>query len=196
MTEYDLTDLGIADPLNIEGALTKLRVVAGAPVVFLLDEHHNTPLTITQNIQNAEELVNEADVTLITSESHFAGMAAGVATRHNLTPQFAEHFAGQAGLVVEGVESEELSLQLNLDVGNVIWPGITVRTHPNDRIRSHYFIGGLFRARRQHALDGNAILNAGGHHNDDIAEMINWGEIDALVGVVASYVRIRPTAYP
>ncbi len=42
MTEYDLSDCGIAGlgTIEVEGALTKVRIVAGAPIVFLFDEHH------------------------------------------------------------------------------------------------------------------------------------------------------------
>jgi hypothetical protein len=44
ITQYDLLDCGVdgLGTIAVEGALTKLRVVAGAPILFLLDEHDTT----------------------------------------------------------------------------------------------------------------------------------------------------------
>jgi hypothetical protein len=50
-------------PVQIEGTLTKLRVIAGAGVVFLFDDYHTTPQCIAENIQNTDELIANAGVS-------------------------------------------------------------------------------------------------------------------------------------
>ena len=78
MTEYDLSDCGIdgLGTIEVEGALTKARIVAGAPIVFLFDEHHTTPQCIVESIQNAQTLIDHAGVMRLYVESHAAGQAA------------------------------------------------------------------------------------------------------------------------
>jgi hypothetical protein len=200
MTDYDLSDCGIdgLGTIEVEGALTKVRIVAGAPIVFLFDEHHTTPQCITENIQNAQTLIDDAGVTRLYVESHLAGQAADQLTLVSGAPQFADHFIALGNVEVEGVENRELFDQQHLDVGApFLWPGITLRSHPYDRVRSHCFIAGLFRSWRAAEMAGNVVLNAGRHHIDDVCDMIHWGEIDVLTGVAAvTYIRIRPTSCP
>jgi hypothetical protein len=196
--QEDLSKLGISTSLNIEGRLEILREVQNAAVVFLIDEYHLHPPSLLQNKQNGDELVRNAGVDLILSESHEAGVKAMSSTLVDPPgcPDFANHFVNRAGLVVEGAECKALFDQQESDTSHPRWAGITARTHPIDRVRSLFFIGAVFCARRQHKLAGNAILNAGSHHNDDIVDLIRSGLIDELVGEPASYVRIRATAYP
>ena len=201
MTEYDLSDCGIdgLETIEVEGALTKVRIVAGAPIAFLFDEHHTTSQCIAENIQNAQTLIDNAGVGRLYVESHAAGQAADQLTLVSGAPQFANHFFVSLGNVeVEGVENHELFDQQHLDVGAPLhWPGITLRSHPYDRVRSHCFIASLFRNWRAAEMAGNVVLNAGRHHIDDVCDMIQWGEIDVLTGVAAvTYIRIRPTSYP
>lgn len=200
MTEYDLSDCLIAGlgTIDVEGALTKVRIIAGAPIAFLFDEHHTTPQCIAENIQNAQTLIDNANVTRLYVESHVAGQTADQLTLVNAAPQFADHFIALGNVEVEGVENRELFDQQHLDLGApLLWPGITLRSHPYDRVRSHCFIASLFRNWRGAELAGNVLLNAGRHHVDDVCDMIQWGEIDVLTGVAAvSYIRIRPTSYP
>ena|GEM_PF-4719660 len=177
---------------------TKLRVVPGARIVFLFDEHHLTPQCIAENIQNAQILIDNVDVNYLYVESHAAGQAADPLTVVSGSPQFADHFIALGNVGIEGVENRELFDQQHIDVGALLlWPGITLRAHPYDRVRSHCFIGSLFRSWRGEGMTGNVVLNAGRHHIDDIGDMINGGEIDTLTGVPAvTYIRIRPTSYP
>jgi hypothetical protein len=52
---------------------------------------------------------------------------------------------GLGTIEVEGVENRELFDQQHQDVGApLLWPGITLRSHPYDRVRSHCFIASLF----------------------------------------------------
>jgi len=173
-------------------------IVAGAPIVFLFDEHHTTPDCIQENIQNAQTLIDRARVTRLYVESHAAGHAADQLTQVSSAPQFANHFIGLGTVEVEGVENRELFDQQHLDVGQrPLWPRIALRDHPYDRVRSHCFIASVFRNWRGAEMDGNVILNAGRHHIDDIHDIIQWGEIDGLTGVApVTYIRIRPTSYP
>jgi hypothetical protein len=200
MTEYDLSACGIIGLglVEVEGVLTELRIVPGARIVFLFDEHHTTAQCIAENIQNAQILIDDAGVNRLYVESHAAGQAADQLNVVSGGPQFADHFIAQGNVEIEGVENRELFDQQHLDVGApLFWHGITLHTHPYDRVRSHCFIGSLFRSWRGEGMTGNVVLNAGRHHVDDIRDIIQWGEIDTLTGVAAvTYIRIRPTSYP
>jgi len=199
MTEYDLSDCGLQglNMLSIEGVLTKVRIVAGAPILFMLDEHHTTPACIKQNIQNTQVLINGADVQALYVESHKAGEAASQLSLVSANSVFADHFIEQCQVVIEGVENKELHEQQHIDVAPPLWNEITVRSHPYDRARSLSFIASVFRNWRSRGMTGNAVLNMGGHHADDICDWIALGALDSLSGVSdLSYLRIRPTAHP
>lgn len=157
-----------------------------------------TPQCIAENIQNAQTLIDDAGVTRLYVESHLAGQAADQLTLVSGAQQFADYFIAQGNIEVEGVENRELFDQQHLDVGQpLLWPGLTLRSHPYDRVRSHCFIASLFRNWRGAEMAGNVILNAGRNHIDDIRDIVQWGEIDGLTGIPAvTYIRIRPTAYP
>jgi len=193
MAAYNLSHLGIVQPVNVEGVVTELQT-AGKPVLFLIDEHHTTPDCITQNIANLTELVAKAGVKLIGVESHMLGDASPV-TACNDHPEVANNFLGQAGVTVVGVESAELFAQMEEDIYNGRWVA-GAKTHPNNYLRSYSYLAGLFRLRREKNLDGNLALNAGRAHIDHIAEMVRCGRADELAGQAVHYVRVRATAYP
>jgi len=198
-TVFSLAALGINDQITVEGTLEILRVVSFAPIVFLLMEHHDTPASITQNMDAAEELVAHASVKLLGAESRESQDNNPSDNAFNEHPEFFNHFSGRPGLNVIGIESKPLSDAIQTDVmppplGN--WPGITIRQHPYDTVRSCFFLASVFRFRRIGKIDGNVIVNAGGKHILDISRIALNGEADILTGAPVSYVRVRPTAYP
>ena len=193
MQAYNLSHLGIAQPVNIEGVVIELHS-DGMPVLFLIEEHHTTPECIAQNIANLTQLVANADVKLIGVESHVLGDAAP-GTVCNDHPEVANTFLNQAGVTVVGVESAELCNQIEEDIFDGFW-ATGANTHPNNYLRSYFYLAGLFRFRRERGLDGNLALNAGRAHIDHIEKMVRCGRADELAGQAVAYVRVRATAYP
>lgn len=192
MQKFDLSGVGLKGIVQIDGTADILRVAANAPVVFMFDEHHSLPC-INMNIANAEMLIAQVAVGLFGVESHKEGCQIAQGTQLNNFPQFAEHFHA-LGQYVRGLENEQISIDLEDDINNGIWPAVD--QHPFNYIRSHYFLATLFRIRRTDGLHDQLILNVGRKHVDHVAQMIIRGEIDEIAGEPASYVRIRSTAYP
>jgi hypothetical protein len=205
-SEYVLIEYGIVTPIRILGSATKLLPALGVPVVFLIDETH-TQACIAQNIDNAKELVQRCNVSLVGVESHLGGFEwddcshryssnfnnGENTTPFNTCPQFAEGMR-KSGAKVLGVECRGLSNELECDfMNNPPPPPISDRQFNVDR--SKHFIITLFQLRSKHGLDGNLILNAGGNHNSHIARWIQAGIIESITGVKSAYIRLRAPAY-
>ncbi len=194
MQQFVLKEMGFDVDVDLEGELTILQAVPGAPAVFLFDEHHTTPECIEQNIANGEALISVLGSPMIGVESHSSFEKPSDATRLNEHPEFAIHFQNN-GHPVYGVECVQLLGEQAYDMENRLWR--EAGTHPLNRLRSHYYIWCLFGIwRRRSKKDRFMFLNVGRKHNDHIATLIASGEIVHLAGTEASYVRLRPTAYP
>jgi hypothetical protein len=205
LNEYDLTSVGIAQPIRIRGALQILKSGCNCPVVFLIDERHELEC-ISQNADNALTLFTQCDVSLVGVESEYGGYEwdqydekylerfdrGESGKRANEWPQFAEALK-KRGAKVLGVECHGLAgklectkLEQNLeDIGEN-----TLNVN-----RSEHFIRTLFQLRSSHGLCGNMILNVGGNHNTHIAAWIEDGSIETKTGHKAAYVRLRAPAY-
>lgn len=195
MPEYNLQHLGIEHILTIEGTLTELQANAGNPVVFLIDERHDHNASIAQNVTNAEHLVEHANVLLIGVESHHMDDAGlGGQCSDEIDPVFATHLVDVEAVTVAGVESRELFELMNDDTAGLTAAQIAV--YPLNFLRSYYFLMALFRHRRQRAIAGNMLLNAGLNHINHIRQLIQWGGVQQLAGMPASYVHIRATSFP
>ena len=195
MSEYTLTQFGIAFPVDINGALTILREVAGAPVVLLVDEHHTTPDCISQNEHNTNKLISPSRDHLVGVESHAALDDPATAQPVNEHPEFAIAMV-KHGFTVIGVENTDLCDEVLSDIAYEGWPAGNIKGHPNNQKRSRYFIELLSREFQNRNLTGWMVLNAGRSHIDDIVAVIKDGTIDALAGAPFSYIRLRAVAYP
>ena len=193
MASVDLTAVGIANPVAIDGSVSIAAANPGTPILFLLQEHHATLATIQENIDNAQELINTANVDLIGAESHSADEDIDQLTRINNQPAFADHFSQQATRIV-GIEYRDVFNHLDQDTSTDAWGGVTVRTHPLNIVRSFAFVGSLFRTRNFDALTGNIILNAGGEHVSHIASAPQT--VMNIAHTQLSIVCIRPPSYP
>jgi hypothetical protein len=198
MAIYQLQHLGIGHDLDIDGTLTELPGgAAGQPIVFLIDEYHETPgqplVHITQNIANVEELCRHASIGLIGVESHYMSDV-GMGGQCNNCPRFADYFHTTSG-PVWGMESPEVYDMMIQDLGQN--PTLAaIAPYPMNYLRSYYYVAALFRRRHEEKLQGNMVLNSGKIHIDHIVQLHGWGGIGQLAGMTASYVRIRSTAYP
>lgn len=188
--KHEYPSLGI--DVEFDGTLTVLREVDGAPIVFLLDERHGHDVVL-RNIEIGDIVIPNR-VAVIGAESHFAYLSVDEKSAANEDPRFANHFLTQKRCVV-GVESEQLYEVQRKEFATGEWP--VLRTHPFNYLRSHFFLAPLFYAwRKLGAAKYHLLLNVGRVHNDDIAKMIERGEIDEIAGQQASYVRIRSSHYP
>jgi len=209
-TEYTLPEYGIAESIKILGAVLKLLPSLNVPIVFLIDENHGSDDCIDQNITNATELIQKAQIELIGVESHEGGLEwndydegrytdvfnMGANTAPVSTcPRFAESMRASRA-AVRGVECLCMSNQEEVDFyPGGSWHGKPKRDHPLNKKRSEHFIRTLLELRSRQQLHGNVILNAGGDHNSDIASWIKDGTIEAKAGHKAAYVRVRAPAF-
>lgn len=206
-TEYHLQEYGIAGPIKIVGALTKLLPKSDVPIVFLIDETHEAEC-IAQNTAIADVLVEQCNVSLIGVESRTGGFKWDDIYHHDYTsdfdcgedstpindwPGFAEHMS-RSRVKVVGVECQGLSNELECDLMDNP-PPPPIKDRKFNVLRSEHFIRTLFQLRRHYNLTGNLILNVGGNHNSHIASWITNQTIDTKAGQGAAYVRLRAPAY-
>jgi hypothetical protein len=92
MQQFDLAAVGLAGMVNIEGTATVLRFSPNKPIVFLIDEWHDMPLVIEQNIENGDQIRAAVPIGLVGVESHEANQPALPAYCINQHPEFALHF--------------------------------------------------------------------------------------------------------
>jgi hypothetical protein len=210
MKKYALPQIGLAVPLRLEAQLTVLRIVAGAPTVFLVDEYHEAPACIEQNIVNALILIPRAGIDVVGVEGFEGGYQYddynGSYTQEyipgNITeekkmsthPEFAQAMK-EDGRTVVGVDCRGLDSEIVSQIDTGDYTG-AVKDHPNQKRRSEHMIKTLFLERARVNGTGALLLNAGRNHIDDIKQWIDDNTIDAKAGTPASYIRIRSTAYP
>ena len=209
--EYNFQDLGINLPLKLFG---DSRILCGEqPIVFLIDENHdNLNSCIDRNIQNAKELITNANVEIIGVESLAGGKEWDEETQNYVTddcnekyykevllkqyknncPKFANDLCENYRHLIVGVESIGMTGKIEMDFqkGNPFYEQ-PVSSHPLHKERSKHFIKTLFEYYNSRQLIGNLILNCGSNHNSDIEEWIRNGEIDAIANHKASYVRLN-----
>lgn len=208
--EYNLQNLGIEMPLNLQGDLRILRTQIGLPVVFLFDEEHHNEGCLNNNLRNAIELITKGNIGIIGVESHSGGQVWDSNLRRylevddeydygsikispvNTWPNFANGLKNNVNFIY-GVECYFMMQKLNddvLEIGNQYF-GKDITEHPYNLERSKHFIRSLFELRAHLHSNGNLILNCGRDHNTHIEEWINTNKIDGISGFRANYVRIN-----
>lgn len=207
---YNLINLGIETPLNLEGDLRVLREEEGLPVVFLFDEEHLSTHCLNNNLYNANELITNANIGIIAVESHSGGQVWNSNLNSymevdeeydngsinispvNIWPNFANGLKNNVNYIY-GVECYFMMQQINdeiLESGNQHY-GKDIIEHPFNVERSKHFIRTLFEFKIKFNRNGNLILNCGRDHNTDIENWINTNEIDEIAQFRANYVRIN-----
>jgi len=210
MNRYSLPQIGLAVPLRVEGEITILRVVDGVPVVFLIDEHHETPACIDQNILNALIIIPRAGIDLVGVEGFEGGFRyddfqgdytqdyidgdLDPAKQIGTHPEFANAIK-EDGRKVVGVDCRGLDSEIVSQIATGEYAG-EVKDHPNQKRRSEHMIKTLFRERARLMCPGAMILNAGRHHIDDLKVWIDDNTIDGRTGTSAAYILVRAAAYP
>ena len=212
--EYDLKNIGIDEPLELFGSLTNLSIYYKAPIVFLFDEHHgNKNDCIIKNIENAKSLINNVNIALIGVESLAGGTEWDEETGDYVTDDLNEKYYKEVIIngwknncttfcdalsinnshLIIGVESVGMMNKIEVDIYNDNPADISnaITNHPLSKLRSKHFIKTLLEHYSSKQLTGNLILNCGSNHNEHIEEWIKGGEIDEIVGVKATYVRIN-----
>jgi hypothetical protein len=207
----DLKNIGIEKPLELFGSLTNLNGSDNAPIVFLFDEHHgNENDCIIKNIENAKTLINNANIVLIGVESLAGGVewseetgnyvqddynekwyAEGLKKYRNDHTEFLDELIKEYSSLIAGVESIGMMNKIEVDFYNANLSGKVEVAHHLHLERSRHFIKTLFDTYRIRQLSGNLILNCGSNHNRHIEEWVKSGEIDEIVDIRATYVRIN-----
>lgn len=189
--EYDLKQFGIESPVNIIGELTIIRCEAGLPTVFLFDENHdNLNECIDKNINNARELIQNANVRLVGVEN-FSSVA-------NLKARFAnELIEKNYSDYIKDVENIDLNHQLFCEINDMLdendSPNLRklIQNHPLNIKRSKHFIRALLEYYTSNNTNSNLILNCGGDHNTHIEGWVKSNEIDSIAGIKANYIRVN-----
>lgn len=201
----DLKEFGIKEPINIIGNYRILHFEKDAPIVFLIDEMHHNQNCINNNINNALELIQNANITLIGVESHSGGLKWDQYDQVyledelykmevvNTCPDFANGLLINHEEKIIGVECSDMldKIYCNQIVMDNPHYGKPIPEHPLNKERSIHFIKTLFEKRNELGLQGNLILNCGSNHNLDIEELIINHKIDDIVDIKASYVRLN-----
>ncbi len=211
--EYKLQNFGIEPMLELRGSLRILRNEIGLPLVFLIDENHdNSNNCIDKNIEDAKELIVNAEVVLIGVESLAGGKEWSIddedycnndfngkfyklqeSNWKNNCTKFADELSIKHKSKIFGVESMGMMEKIEIDAleGNPYFQR-DISTHPLNKVRSKHFIQTLFEHYNLlQTAGGNLILNCGRNHNTDIEEWIESGEIDAIAGYRANYLRLN-----
>ncbi len=212
--KYDTKNIGIYKPLELFGSITNLSISYKAPIVFLFDEHHgNENDCIIKNIENAKSLIRDGNIVLIGVESLAGGTEWDEETGDYVTDDLNEKYYKEViinrwknncttlsdALSIEnthmiiGVESVGMMNKIEVDIyiDNPVDIRNFITKHYLSKLRSKHFIKTLLEHYSSKQLIGNLILNCGSNHNEHIEEWINSGEIDEIVGVKATYLRIN-----
>ena len=211
--EYNLSSTGIKHPLELLGILKELRIVENAPVVFLFDENHdNENDCISKNIENAKTLIKSSNVVLIGVESMAGGKEWDTEIEDyrtvnsdienygryaiswtNNCKKFCDELKINHGNLIIGVESIGMMDKTETDCydKNPQDKKAFIKNHRVTKLRSMHFIQTLVSYYSTNSLFGNLILNCGSDHNTHIEEWIKKGEIDEIVGLKATYIRIN-----
>lgn len=201
----NLNEFGFTEPLKIIGNYSILHFEKDTPIVFLIDEMHHNQECINNNIINAIELIENANVKLIGVESHSGGAQWDQYDQIyiegeyyekeivNTCPDFANGLTHHKKAKIVGVECRDMldKIQCELTVKDNPNYGKSVPEHPLNKERSKHFIKTLFEKRNELGGHGNLILNCGSNHNSDIENLIINGEIEKIVGFKASYIRLN-----
>lgn len=205
----NLKDFGIEQNLNILGSYKILLIEKNAPIVFLIDEHHdNINNCIDNNILNAKELLEKGNVSIIGVESLAGGKKWDEEINDYSEEGFADKleakyytdwkssctkFADELNIdnleKVFGVECIGMMNKIETDLYDGVYECVT--NHPLNRKRSKHFIRTLFEKRNELKLEGNIVLNCGSNHNSDIESMIISGKIEEIADCKASYIRLN-----
>ncbi|HET6225103.1 MAG TPA: hypothetical protein VFF27_02420 [Bacteroidia bacterium] len=206
LKKYNFMEVGIKSPLNLNGDLQTLRNEAGLPIVFLIDESHdNLNSCINKNIENAIELIKNADVRIIGVESRYGGKLWNEGDEeYEEENDNANDYKGgcttfEDGLKEEyenylfGVESFGIMSKIacSFGKGNGLDSIDKISDHHLNKLRSKHFIKTLFEHHQANEVKGNLLLNCGRDHNTHIEEWIKSGEIDEIANHRANYIRIN-----
>ena len=208
--EYNWTEYGLEQPLNLFGSIEILHIETNSPIVFLIDETHDNDISTDYNVKNAVELITKANVDIIGVESHRGGRVwdqyygkylstfeirsvKQYKAAVNTYPYFALHIPVNYQDFVFGVECEGMlsKIHCNLAVDDNPYFGKPVVNHPLNIERSKHFIRTLFEIRERVNRKGNLILNCGSNHNTHIKEWVDLGEIEIITECKASYIRLN-----
>lgn len=197
----------------LTGSFQVLRYDKDAPIIFLIDEYHceqevidERSKAIDENILIALNLVRYGGVTFAGVESHTGGQIWSDLSEkytdeyddgtkqdpYNNCPKFADGLRAE-GVLVFGVECEKMADSL---YGDCSASKENIKAHKLNKERSKHFIRTLSELRTRNKLNGNAILNAGSEHNSHIRKWVESGEIDKIVDMRYSYIRLRASTYP
>ncbi|MHB1094730.1 MAG: hypothetical protein ACYC3F_00985 [Gemmatimonadaceae bacterium] len=183
---------------------------AGAPKVFLLDEFHGSPSTITQNLAIAAALFATEGVEMAGVEDYYSkddfydgDKSHAVNHRTSVLPG-AEHSQSptvfgarlcSAGSLVVGVDSTGWESEILTDIA-ACDPLLGAGEHIAQIERSQHFVRALIREREERSLKGNALINCGSAHNGHIVSIAMSGARRPPWWPEVTFIRLRAPAHP
>jgi hypothetical protein len=200
MIKVTLNKIGKNEPLNLIGSVEILSLIPNTPIVFLIDEMHDDEVIVQNNVNNANELIRNANVNYIGVESHLGGYEWDTEKQDynyeeydnsfklNGSALFTNNFIPEKRNYVYGVECYEIFNKIFIDLRMNKYSDITI--HPLNKLRSKHFLKTIIEKWNINQ-NGNLILNCGRDHNSHIEQWINNGTIDDIAGVKASYIRLN-----
>lgn len=211
-SEYNLSDFGIEPKLYLHGQMKIILKIDNAPILFLFDEYHTNQDCKNENIENAKELIEKANVKLIAVEGFEGGYEYdyfdfnsytnryinGEISEHQRignSPEFA-HGVKEFFSPVVGIDCRGLSDKMEVDVYKEKWEAENIGNHPFQKERSIHFIKTIIEEYNRLRCNGAIILNGGSRHNDDIINMAKDREKYPELNLKFSLIRLRPTSHP
>jgi len=180
-----------------------------APVFFLLDEQHDSPQTIAQNVDIAVALFASEGVEIAAVEDYYAKVdfyhgSASAAVNHpiselpnadhvQLPSTFGASVCG-AGRLVVGVDSEGWEDEI-LAAATACYPLLTAGEHYGEVERSKHFLRALLEERAERLFTRNALINCGSAHNGHILSLTKSGDLRPEWWPGVSFVRLRAPAF-
>lgn len=176
----------------------------GSHIVFLLDENHEVPEVITDNIRTgrilvASDLVNVIGIEDVPAEIDEFQSSAPKPFSYSALPSLPrrpgefESSMRSDGTVVVGIDSLGWIEKIMDDVSDGTTP--EARDHPGQEERSRHFVRALMRERAVRELAGNSLISCGTDHNSHIMAMARdpnrplwWPDW--------AFIRIRAGAHP
>lgn len=176
----------------------------GSHIVFLLDENHEVPEVITDNIRTARILVVIDLVNVIGIEdvpAEIDEFQSSTPTQHSYSalpslPRRSGEFESAMrsdGTLVVGIDSPGWIENIMEDVSDGTTP--EARNHPGQKERSLHFVRALMRERAVRQLAGNSLISCGTDHNTHILAMARDPN-RPLWWPGWAFIRIRAGAHP
>lgn len=201
MTEHEFTAIRQALESQHGASVTPIVVRGDSKAVFLLDEIHNHPNLIDDNIRMAKTLIQLVGKTVVGVE----GCAGDKITLGDLMcpsesgrcfggrPRFALAMLKENQVEIVGADSRELCQEIEEDCQQ---NKSTAAQHPKQELRSAHMAQTLIEKLLSRCDCRAAVLSAGARHNDDIEQIVRGAKPLNIGAEAASFARIRSALFP